>query len=298
MNLLSLGDLLLDVVIHYDPLTGEADNSPDAVQLWPGGSAANFAVGAARQGANVSYISRVGRDWSGDMLVRSLEAEGIIPYVRVVDDTPTGRVLVMVGPDGVRRMFSYPGASADIDPDDFDLSWFRNLDAFHLTGYSFLRQGPRAAAHRALELARANGSPLCTLDPNPGHLIVDYGPDLYRDLLQSLQFDVIFPNLDEGRLLTNETDAEAVANDLLALSPLVVLTLGADGCLIANRLSSNNQPTHVPAHTPARVIDTTGAGDAFAAAFVIEYISTSDYHRAAEKANQVASQVVARSGAR
>ncbi len=296
MNILSLGDLLLDVVIQYDPSTGEADNTPEALQLWPGGSAANFAVGAARHGANVSYVSQVGRDWSGDMLVRSLEAEGVLPYVRVVDDTPTGRVLVMVDHAGVRRMFSYPGASANLDPDDLDPSWFRNLDAFHLTGYSFLRTGPSAAAFRALDLARTNASPLCTLDPNPSHLIAGYGPTRYRDLLHDLQFDIIFPSLEEGRLLSTLSEPESIAADLLNLSPLVALTMGADGCIIANR--TTQQPTHFPAHTPTQVVDTTGAGDAFAAAFVIEYIATQNWHTAARKANQTAAQTVSRNGAR
>lgn len=296
MNLLSLGDLLLDVVIQYNPQTGEADHSPDAVQLWPGGSAANFAVWASRLGGNVTYISQVGHDWSGDMLVRSLEAEGVTPYVRVIDDVPTGRVLVMVDPDGTRRMFSYPGASAALDPADLDPAWFRNVDAFHLTGYSFLREGPRAAAHRALTLAREQGSPVCTLDPNPSHLIVDYGVAQYRDLLQTLQFDIIFPNLEEGVLLTNLSDPPEIAAALLDLSPLVVLTLGSDGCLIADRLTS--QTYHAPAVIPPAVLDTTGAGDAFAAAFVIEYIATHDYRQAAQKANQIASQVVSRCGAR
>ena len=302
MNLLSLGDLLLDVVIRYDPSTGEADTSPDAVQLWPGGSAANFAVWAARGGANVGFISQVGRDWSGDMLVRSLEAEGVLPYVRVVDDTSTGRVLVMVGPDGVRRMWSYPGASAAIDADDIDPTWFRDLAAFHLTGYSFLREGPRAAAFHALKLARASGSTLCTLDPNPSHLISDFGPTRFRDLLRDLQFDIIFPNLEEGRLLSGETEPERVVTDLLALSPLVVLTLGEDGCLvgISDDSSSHYSPRliRVPATTVEKVADTTGAGDAFAAAFVIEYLSTHDPLIAAQAANRQAATVVTRTGAR
>jgi sugar/nucleoside kinase (ribokinase family) len=302
MNILSLGDLLLDVVIRYDPTTGEADTAPDAVQLWPGGSAANFAVWAARGGANVGFISQAGRDWAGDMLVRSLEAEGVTPYVRVVDDTPTGRVLVMVDPDGVRRMWSYPGASAAIDADDIDPAWFEDLHAFHLTGYSFLREGPRAAAHRALDLARRNGSTLCTLDPNPPHLISDFGPALYRDLLRALQFDILFPNLEEGALLTGDTDPQRIACDLLELSPLVVLTLGHEGCLIAREAgSAPDAPavvTALEAAPIAKVLDTTGAGDAFAAGFMIEYLRTRDPLTAAHAANRIAATVVSRVGAR
>lgn len=296
MNILSLGDLLLDVVIRYDPVSGEADMEPDAVQLWPGGSAANFAVWAARCGANVQFVSRVGRDWSGEMLVRSLDNAGVVAHVRVADDLPTGRVLVMVDHQGVRRMWSYPGTSATLSPDDLDPAWFRRLDAFHLTGYSLLREGPRAAALRALELARSESSALCTLDPNPSHLIVDYGTGRYRDLLLALQFDVIFPNVEEGRLLSGEDEPDRIAGSLLALSPLVVLTLGADGCMVAERGKAG--VARFPASPIEQARDTTGAGDAFAAAFMVEYLAGRDWHSAARKANQCAAEVVARVGAR
>src|SRR4051794_13406753 len=196
MNILSLGDLLLDVVVHYDPASGEADTGPEGAQIWPGGSAANFAVQAARLGARTRFISRVGRDWAGEMLVRSMLDEGVITSISVVDDEPSGRVLVMVDPTGHRRMWSYPGASSTLSPADLNDGWFLNLDAFHLTGYSLLRDGPRAAALEALRLARVHGSTICTLDPNPSHLIDDYGLTRFREVITSLHFDIIFPNLE------------------------------------------------------------------------------------------------------
>src|SRR4051794_910879 len=102
-KVLSLGDLLLDLVVKYDLQSGEADTGSDGVQMWPGGSAANFAVWAARQGAGVRFISRVGHDLPGEMLVRSLEEAGVTASVGVVDDAATGRVLVMVDNAGMRR---------------------------------------------------------------------------------------------------------------------------------------------------------------------------------------------------
>ena len=293
-RILSLGDLLLDLLVRYDPASGEVDIGADAVQLHPGGSAANFAVQAARLGANVRFISQVGRDMPGEMLVRSLEREGVQASVRVVDGEATGRVLVMVDDAGNRRMWSYPGASASISPSDFDTEWFRDLHAFHLTGYSFLREGPRAAAHEALRLAREMGSPLCTLDPNPGHLIADYGPARFRSLLEELQFDILFPNLDEGSLLSGEMEPGAIVTGLLELSPMVVLKLGAEGCLIG----ASGKQIALPATKLQVTVDATGAGDAFAAAFVVEYLANRDVQAAAVAANRFASEVVSRAGAR
>jgi sugar/nucleoside kinase (ribokinase family) len=295
MKILSLGDLLLDLQVRYDPASGEVDVGADAVQLHPGGSAANFAVQAARLGAEVRFISRVGRDMPGEMLVRSLESDGVTPAVRVVDEDATGRVLVMVDHAGDRRMWSYPGASALISPSDLDRQWFRGLDAFHLTGYSFLREGPREAAHEALRLARDMGSPLCTLDPNPPHLIADYGPARFRDLLRELRFDIIFPNLEEGSLLSGEQEPDVIVTSLLELSPLVVLKLGESGCLVGSAAQDRILSPGVQCDA---VIDVTGAGDAFAAAFVVEYLAHRDTRTAAAAANRFAAQVVSRAGAR
>ncbi len=297
--ILSLGDLLLDLVVRFDPQSGEADAGPDAVQLWPGGSAANFAVWAAREGADVRFISRVGRDFSGDMLVHSLSDAGVVPAVRVVDDVPTGRVLVLVDSNGTRRMWSYPGASGSIAVDDIDPAWFEGLDAFHLTGYSLLREGARAAALEALRLSRlgrrAKGqATLCTLDPNPSHLIADFGTERYCEMLAQCQFDIIFPNLEEGRLLTGCDTPEEIARDLLALSPLVVLTLSDRGCLVATQESMAT----IQAHPVDVVRDATGAGDAFAAGFVVEYLRTRDLTSAALSGNRLAASVVGRVGAR
>lgn len=297
MNTLSLGDLLLDVVVRYDPLAGEADTGREAVWIGPGGSAANFAVQAARLGASSRFVSRVGRDWPGEMLVRSLADEGVVTSVRVVDDAATGRVLVMVDPDGHRKMWSYPGASSTLHSSDLDPQWFSNLDAFHLTGYSLIRDGPREAALHALRLARENGSPLCTLDPNPPHLIADYGPALFREMITRLKFDIIFPNLEEGLLLSgleSTEDYEEIATNLLDIAPIEVLTLGGEGCVVATRAQTwRVQPAHIET-----VIDVTGAGDAFAAGFVVQYLQTKDLHEAAIAANRLAAQVVGRVGAR
>jgi sugar/nucleoside kinase (ribokinase family) len=294
MKILSIGDLLLDLVVRYDAASGEADTGADAVRIEPGGSAANFAVQAARLGAQTHFVSRVGRDWAGDMLVRSLQAEGVISHVLNINEEPSGRVLVMVNPQGHRRMWSYPGASRTLHPDDLDPTWFADLDAFHLTGYSLLRQGPGAAATTALELAKAGGAPLCTLDPNPGHLIADYGPARFREVIEALRFDIIFPSLEEGQLLTDEESPEAVAGELLKIAPIVALTLGADGCLVMG----GSEAYRVAAAPSAQVVDVTGAGDAFAAGFVIEYLRSRNLLDAATAANSLAAGVVGRTGGR
>lgn len=157
-----------------------------------------------------------------------------------------------------------------------------------------MREGPRAAALHGLDMARSGSSPLCSFDPNPPHLIVDYGAMRYRDLLARLQFDIIFPNLEEGKLLSGRETPGEIAASLLDVSPVVVLKLGERGCIVA----THEGTLEVSAAQVDRVVDVTGAGDAFAAGFVVEYLKSRDPRQAAIAANMTAGEVVRRVGAR
>ena len=165
-RLLTFGDLLLDVLVAGD-FSREYD-SAGAVQLYPGGSAANFAAGAAAAGADVRFVARVGDDAAGTLLLADLRARALTAEVRVVPGAATGTVLVLRdgATPGASRMWSHPGVSATLAPEDFAPAWFHGLDAIHCTGYSLLRPGPRPAAYDALAEARA-ASPglLCSLIP-------------------------------------------------------------------------------------------------------------------------------------
>ncbi|HUS15449.1 MAG TPA: PfkB family carbohydrate kinase [Chloroflexia bacterium] len=292
-QLLTLGDLLLDVLIEGD-FQREYD-SAGTVQLYPGGSAANFAAAAVQCGAAVRFVGRVGDDAAGKLLLADLQERGITAAVRIVPGAATGTVLVLrnVEGPGSSRMWSHPGASATLHADDLDPAWFAGLAGFHLTGYSLLRPAPRPAAWRAWGLARAAGDVLCSLDPNPGHLLATTGPEWFRGVIGELRPDVLLPNREEGRLLAAVDDPPAIVGRLLALAPLVVLKLGADGCLVG----WGTERRHVPA-LPIPVVDATGAGDAFAAGFVTAYVVGHDPVTAAEAGTRAAAAVVRRAGAR
>ena len=294
LQLLTLGDLLLDVLVCGE-LRQEQDDS-GVVQLLPGGSAASFAAAAVAQGAQVRFVGVVGDDTAGRLLIADLHERGIAAQVRVVPDAATGTVLVLRDFDGPGRprMWSNPGASLGLRPSDLDPALFHNLDGFHLTGYSLLRPDPRPAARHAVALARAT-SPgvLFSLDPHPAHLLAEADPPRLRALLAEVQPDLLFPNLEEGRLLAGADDPALIADQLLAVAPLVVLKLGAAGCLVA----WGTERRHIPAQMVA-VVDATGAGDAFAAGFVTTYLRLRDPLAAAQAGTAAAAAVVARPGAR
>lgn len=293
-RLLTLGDLLLDVLVEGD-FSREYDGA-GTVQLYPGGSAANFAAGAVAQGAQVRFVGCVGDDAAGKLLIHDLQERGVDLAVRIVPGGATGTVLVLRNAEGPgsSRMWSNPGASRALAPGDLDPAWFADLDGLHLTGYSFLRPEPRPTAFQACAWLRA-GSPaaLLTLDPNPAHLLADAGPDWFRTLVAGLHPDLLLPNREEGRLLAGTDDPAGIVDRLLALAPLVVLTLGAEGCLVG----WGAERRHIPPPVVA-VVDATGAGDAFAAGFVVAYAAARDPLRAAEAGSHAAAAVVGRPGAR
>jgi sugar/nucleoside kinase (ribokinase family) len=307
--ILVLGDMLLDVVVTGD--LQAAREAQGAVQLYAGGSAANFAVGAARAGAAVRFVGRVGDDLAGRLLVDELARAGVNPAVQITPGVPPGTVLVLADVDGHggNRMLSEVGASGTLTPADLDPAWFAGLAGLHLTGYSFLRPGPAPAARHALALARsAAGGIVCSMDPAPAPLIRAFGPHRFRAQLADLRFDVLFPNLEEGQVITGETEPQAVLAALCALAPLVALKLGPAGCLVAwnpDRTDLIHLPPsairHPPSAIPARpgpVVDTTGAGDAFAAGFMVAYLRRRDPVRAAQAAVEAAAAIVSRVGPR
>jgi len=151
---------------------------------------------------------------------------------------------------------------------------------------------------------------VCSMDPAPPHLIRDFGPARFHALLADLAFDVLFPNLEEGQVLTGLTEPEAVLAALRPLAPVVALKLGPAGCLVAW------DPDRAPAHSvsppqsairnpqsaipalPGPVVDTTGAGDAFAAGFMAAYLLHRDPVRAAQAGVARAATIVGRLGPR
>ncbi len=300
LSLVALGDLVYDVLVHSDEeqLSLESDITAH-IRIQPGGSAANYAVWAARLlgGAGaVSFISKVGTDEVGQTLVQSLEAEGVQPSVAVDEGgRSSGTVLVFVNRSGRRTMVTDPGASRALTVADIaaraDL--LAAASAFHLTSYSIFTDPPRPAALYAAQLAKAGGA-LLSLDPSSDHLLDLLGGEQYDALARSVGADIFLPNLAEGRFLSGLDEPTAIARAMHRYAPIVALKLEAEGCIVSRQ---GGEWQHLPA-SPASVVDTTGAGDSFAAAFVVNYLQTGDVVEAARAGNALAAQVVARLGAR
>ena len=265
-----LGDLNLDVHARVTTELASGEEARDLVRASPGGSAGTFARIAAAQGASVAFLGCVGTDLVGDLLVRSLEAAGVEPIVQRAD-RPSGVILALQeGPE--RTMICSRGANDGILADRIDLSIFDAADHLHVSGYAFLSESQLPAVERVLGLARKRRLSV-SVDPPPANLIRNFGVAAFLGLLPARGW--LFPNRTEGEILTGVDAPEAIVDRLATRFEVGSLTMGAEGSLAWAGEDRHEQPAE-----RLEGVDTTGAGDAFAGAFVVAYLNARDVERA------------------
>jgi sugar/nucleoside kinase (ribokinase family) len=278
-----LGDLNLDVLAALPEVLPVGGEVRSQIQVEPGGSAGNFARAAARAGARVTFIGCVGGDLVGDLLIRSLEDQGIEVQIKRVDRR-SGTIISLVNKNG-KTILCSRGANDGLDPSWIREDLFRDADHVHISGYSLLSTSQREAAHRAIEIARSLELTI-SIDPPPANLIRSFGVPAF--LAEIAAADLIFPNLAEGRVLAGEENEEAIVATLAVRFPMGALTLGEEGSLAWCR----GERARCAGGRIAG-IDTTGAGDAFAAGFVISYLEDRDLSLANQQGNEAALSVLA-----
>lgn len=293
-ELCAVGDFAWDVVIRTDDPLQLGGDTFGEVSLHPGGSAANTAVWAARCGALSHFVGKIGTDRLALWAHEDLASEGVVDHMVETPSHPTGTVAAFVDHQGRRSMVSGHGADHYLEPDDLPEDLLRTTPHLHLTAWSLFNDPPRTAALKAAELARAGGGTL-SFDPSSFQLIEKTGVAEFLALSTALRPDVVFPNRDEGATLTGEHEPTAMAGRLAELYPeaTIVVKLDAEGAL----LSADGTSTTIGA-TPTRVVDSTGAGDAFAGAYLSAHLSGASPLDSAQFACAVAEWVVGRSGAR
>jgi ribokinase len=285
----ALGDLMMDIACRAKAPVLRGTDCFVQGGVSPGGSAANFAVWAARLGASVGLIAKVGDDLFGRALLQDLEREGVEAGVAMGSEI-TGFTTLLIEQDGERTMLAARGATSTLGVADLDWELLNRADLLHVTAYSFFEETPREAARAAMRYVKDRGS-LLSLDPSAYGYLQSLGPDAFFALAQGV--DILFPNLDEGRALTGEQEPEHVLRALLTHFPLVALKMGANGAMAGDRTTVVHHPGYA-----VQVVDTTGAGDAFAAAFVVSWLTRHDLAAAVREGNRVAAGVVQTPGAR
>jgi ribokinase len=263
-----VGDLMVDVVARMAGPLATGSDTPAEISRRPGGAGANVAAWLGVCDLPVTLVARAGDDAAGRDCIEKLRGHGVdVAGVTLDRDRPTGTCVVLVDPDGERSMLPDAGANAALAAADLPPDAFAAGRHLHLAGYTLLRDGPpREAALEALRRARANGMTI-SLDPSSAAPVARLGAARFLDLAGHP--DAIFPNRDEATALTGAADPVAAARALSAHAREVVVTLGARGALWTDGRVVLDAPA---TESPARVRDTTGGGDAFAAGFLAAWL--------------------------
>lgn len=257
---LVVGDVVDDDVVRpLEPLVWGGETRA-RIAVTPGGSAANQAAWLGALGAHVRFAGRVG---AADVArhAAELRRHGVDARLAADAAAPTGAIVIIVRPDGDRDMYADPGANRNLAVADLGDDLLDGVGHVHLSGYTFFTAGPRAAVTDLAGRAAARGVGL-SVDPASAAFLRDTGPSVFLEWTRGMR--VIFPNLDEGRVLAARTDPDEVVGVLVRHYPVVVLKLGAAGVLAA---TAEGLRLRAPA-AAVEVADTTGAGDAFCAGFL------------------------------
>lgn len=288
-----MGDVMTDVVARVDDPLALGSDTAAHVQTGQGGAGANVAHWLASFGCPVRFIGRVGDDPFGREAVAILAAAGVDPHVVVDPVRATGTVVVLVGADGERTMLPDAGANSALSADDLppltrdDASWL------HLSGYTLLNPGSRPAGEAALAQAAASGLSRSVDVASAAPLEALGGKEFLR-LTDGLE--LVFCTLDEAEVLVGTRDPDTAVARLTGTYRDVVLKTGSAGARWAREGATT---VHVAAcAATAPVVDTTGAGDAFAAAYLAAQLDGAGVSDRLTRACRTAAGVVVRVGAR
>lgn len=247
MLVCTLGDLTLDVIVRLaGPIAGGGDTDAE-IHVGPGGQAANVAAWVAELGASARFIGKTGADDAGNVVRAKLAAYGV-EVVGPVEGR-NASICSLVSPDGERSMAADRGTARELRADEIDPAWLAGCDHLHVSGYALMLEPVRSAALQAAALVRAE-SVRISVDLASWSAIRDGGVAAFRDAVRDLEPDVVFANEDEEPMVGGSL-----------VDATWILKRGAGGCSFDG--------AERPALPVERVVDSTGAGDALAAGWIV-----------------------------
>jgi sugar/nucleoside kinase (ribokinase family) len=258
-----------------------------------GGSAANTVTGLASLGAKCAFVGQVADDQLGEVFGHDIRAAGVhFATAARPGEPPTARCLIFVTPDGQRTMNTYLGATQFLPAAALDLEAVAAAKILYLEGYLWDPEEPRAAMRRAIAAAHEAGRQVALTLSDP-FVITRHGDD-FRALLADGLLDILFCNENELAAMTGTEDFEAGLAQLGSRVPLLVVTRSEKGAVAVQ----GSDRAEVPAEPVEQVVDTTGAGDLFAAGFLFGYVRGESLETCLTIGAVAAAEIISHFGAR
>src|SRR5262245_44531133 len=288
-----VGDLMTDTVAHAALPLARGSDTPATVSMHGGGSGANIAAWLAADGAEVAFVGRRGADIAGRNRDMELMGYGVDARLVMDPERPTGTCVVMITHQGDHTMLSDPGANAALSPEDLPKDLFAPGSHLHVSGYTLLNSGSRNAVLAAMSHAQYAGMTI-SVDGASSAPLGRVGAEPFLQLTNGAT--LLFVNAEQGKVLTGRDDASQAARVLNAWYPHVVMKLGGDGAMMY--AGGRPDPIRVSAFPVERVLDGTGAGDAFIAGFLPAWLDQKPVHEALTGGCRLAASALSLVGAR
>jgi len=285
-----VGDVINDIIVRPQGPVAVGTDTPSRVEPSPGGSGANQAAWLAALHTPVRFAGRAG---AADAAYHraALEQCGVEAWLTADPEAATGTIVVLVSKDGERSMFTDRGANRSLEQADLPARLLDDAGLLHVSGYQLFEPRARSAVLRLWATARGAGIPT-SVDPASAAGLRKVGCESFLEWTSGAQ--LVFPNLDEGRLLTGCEEPDAIVAFLCETYPVVALKLGAAGALVG---AADGRRFQVAARATA-VVDSTGAGGAFCAGFLASWVRGGDLGECALHAVEAAGRAASLVGAR
>ncbi|HET9813479.1 MAG TPA: adenosine kinase [Sphingomicrobium sp.] len=312
LDVLAIGNAIVDVIADADDaflaregmhkgamrLIDEAEAERLYAAMGPGreasgGSAGNTVAGLASLGLAAGFIGQLADDQLGQIFAHDIRSLGVAFDTAAREDVgATGRCLILVTPDAQRTMNTFLGAAQMLGPEAVDPQQVAQAQILYLEGYLWDPEGPRAAMYKAMDAARASGTKVAfTLSDS---FVVDRHHSDLLQLLDERRIDILFANQVEAEALARTSDLESAVALLQGMVETLVVTRHEHGALAARR----GERADVPAAPIEALVDTTGAGDLFAAGFLAGEARELGLERSLELGAVCAAEVIQHYGAR
>ena len=312
IDVLTLGNAIVDVLAQTDEAflaaqkvhkgamqlidEARAEELYDAMgpaTIVSGGSGANTAAGVASLGVKAGFIGKVRDDETGRLFAHDLKAIDVHYDVALAVDGPaTARSFILVTPDGERTMNTYLGACQNLTPADVNPDTVTAAAIVYLEGYLWDPPAAKEAFRKAVKIAHGAGNKVALTLSDA--FCVDRYRDEFLTLMRDGSLDILFANIHELQSLYGTADAESALSALREERVLGVITRSAQGALVVTREATRA----VPAFPVERIVDTTGAGDLFAAGFLAGLVENLELTDCARLGGLAAAEIISHLGAR